>query len=31
MDENKEFSKKYEQVWEGAKKEIEMINGERVE
>ena len=31
VDENKEFSKKYEQVWEGAKKEIEMINGERVE
>ena len=32
VDENKEDSKKYEEVWEGAKKEIETINGgERVE
>ena len=27
MDENKQVSKKYEEVWEGAKKEIETING----
>ena len=27
VDENKEVSKKYEEVWEGVKKEIEMING----
>ena len=27
VDENKEFSKKYEEVWEGVKKEIEMTNG----
>ena len=27
MDENKEVSKKYEEVWEGIKKEIENING----
>ena len=27
MDENKEVSKKYEEVWEGVKKEIETING----
>ena len=27
VDENKEFSKKYEEVWEGVKKEIETING----
>ena len=32
VDENKEVSKKYEEVWEGAKKEIETINGgKRVE
>ena len=32
VDENKEVSKKYEEVWEGLKKEIETINGgERVE
>ena len=32
MDGNKEVSKKYEEVWEGAKKEIETINGgKRVE
>ena len=32
VDENKEVSKKYEEVWEGVKKEIETINGgERVE
>ena len=32
VDENKEFSKKYEEVWEGVKKEIEAINGsEKVE
>ena len=32
MDENKEVSKKYEEVWEGVKKEIESINsGEKVE
>ena len=27
VDVNKEVSKKYEEVWEGIKKEIEMING----
>ena len=27
VDENKEFLKKYEEVWEGVKKEIETING----
>ena len=27
MDENKEVSKKYEEVWEGVQKEIETING----
>ena len=27
VDENKEVSKKYEEVWEGFKKEIERING----
>ena len=26
VDENKEVSKKYEEVWEGVKKEIETIN-----
>ena len=32
MDENKEVSKKYEEVWEGVKKEIETINGgEKIE
>ena len=32
VDENKEISKKYEEVWEDAKKEIELINGgKRVE
>ena len=32
MDQNKEVSKKYEEVWKGVKKEIETINGgERVE
>ena len=32
VDENKEVSKKYEEVWEGVKKEIETINsGKRVE
>ena len=32
VDENKKDSKKYEEVWEGVKKEIETINGgERVE
>ena len=32
VDENKEVSKKYEQVWESVKKEIETINGgEKVE
>ena len=31
-DENKQVSKKYEEVWKGVKKEIETINGgERVE
>ena len=27
VDENKEVSKKYDEVWEGVKKEIETING----
>ena len=27
MDENKEVSKKYEEIWEGVKKETETING----
>ena len=27
VNENKEVSKKYEEVWEGVKKEIGMING----
>ena len=27
VDENKEVSKKYEEVWKGVKKEIETING----
>ena len=27
IDENKEVSKKYEEVWDGIKKEIETING----
>ena len=27
VDENKEVLKKYEEVWEGIKKEIETING----
>ena len=32
MDENREVSKKYEDVWEGIKKEIETINGgEKIE
>ena len=32
MDENKEVSKRYEEVWEGVKKEIETINcGEKIE
>ena len=32
VDENKEVSKKYEEIWEGVKKEIETINGgEKVE
>ena len=32
MDENKEVSEKYEEVWEGVKKEIETINGgEKIE
>ena len=32
MDENKEVSKRYEEVWESVKKDIETINGgERVE
>ena len=32
MDENKEVSKKYEEVWHGVKKEIETINGgEKIE
>ena len=32
VDENKEASKRYEEVWEGVKKEIEMINcGEKIE
>ena len=29
VNENKELSKKYEEVWEGAKKEIETINGSK--
>ena len=29
IDENKELSKKYEEVWDGIKKEIERINGGR--
>ena len=28
VDENKEVSKKYDEVWEGVKKEIEIINGD---
>ena len=32
VDENKDVSKKYEEVWEGVKKKIETINsGERVQ
>ena len=32
VDENKEVLKKYEEVWEGIKKEIETINGgEKIE
>ena len=32
IDENKEVSKKYEEAWDGIKKDIETINrGERVE
>ena len=32
VDENKEVSKKYKEVWEGVKKEIETINGgEKIE
>ena len=32
MHENKEVSKKYEEVWEGVKKEIETINdGKKIE
>ena len=32
VDENKEVSKQYEEVWKGVKKEIERINsGKRVE
>ena len=32
VDENKEVSKKYEEVWEGVKKEVETINGgEKIE
>ena len=32
VDENKEVSKKYEEVWEGFKKEIETINsGKKIE
>ena len=32
IDENKEVFKKYEEVWEGIKKEIETINsGEKIE
>ena len=32
VNENKEVLKKYEEVWEGAKKEIETINGgEKIE
>ena len=29
VDENKEVSKKYEEVWEGIKKEIKTINGDK--
>ena len=29
VDENKEVSKKYEEVWEGVKKEIETISGDK--
>ena len=29
IDENKEVSKKYEEVWDGIKKEIETINGRK--
>ena len=29
VDENKEVSKKYDEVWEGVKKEIETINGSK--
>ena len=29
MDENKQVSKKYKEVWEGVKKEIETINGHK--
>ena len=29
VDENKEVSKKYEEVWNGIKKEIETINGDK--
>ena len=28
-DENKEVSKKYKEVWDGIKKEIETINGDK--
>ena len=28
VDENKQVSKKYEEVWEGIKREIETINGD---
>ena len=28
-DENKEVSKKYKEVWDGSKKEIETINGDK--
>ena len=32
VDENKEMSKKYKEIWEGVKKEIETINsGEKIE
>ena len=32
MDENKEVLRKYEEVWEGIKKEIEAVNGgEKIE
>ena len=29
VDENKEVSKKYEEVWESVKKEIETVNGSK--